>query len=209
MGRLSEILRKGSAENRMIPAKPTRYEGIQFRSRLEARWAKFFDLCGWAWEYEPFDMHGWIPDFVLRGTNSVLVEVKPFNPSNLEAFSEAIKKAETAWSKCWREFDVDHLLLLGSSPNFGRGELDDDSLGWLSESIFDYGDPTKQFSIWICRAPIGVCLVTGKVDFCHEYGSFRGRMFGGYPGGHYPEKSTIVAQNWAKACNLTQWRAPL
>jgi hypothetical protein len=31
----------------------TRYAGCRFRSRLEARWAVFFDRLGIAWEYEP------------------------------------------------------------------------------------------------------------------------------------------------------------
>jgi hypothetical protein len=31
---------------------PTMYKGIQFRSRLEARWAVFFDTLGIEWEYE-------------------------------------------------------------------------------------------------------------------------------------------------------------
>ena len=33
--------------------KPTKYAGILFRSRLEARWAVFFDALGISWEYEP------------------------------------------------------------------------------------------------------------------------------------------------------------
>lgn len=46
----------------------TRYAGLRFRSRLEARWAVFFDALGVAWEYEPqgFDLgHGvlYLPDF--------------------------------------------------------------------------------------------------------------------------------------------------
>jgi hypothetical protein len=61
------------------PAIPTKYNGIQFRSRLEATWAAFFDRLGWKWEYEPFDTNGWIPDFVLLFPmqQRVLVEVKP------------------------------------------------------------------------------------------------------------------------------------
>ena len=35
------------------PGIPTLYNGIQFRSRLEAKWAAFFDLLGWEYEYEP------------------------------------------------------------------------------------------------------------------------------------------------------------
>ena len=31
----------------------TEYKGYLFRSRLEARWAVFFDACGVDWEYEP------------------------------------------------------------------------------------------------------------------------------------------------------------
>ena len=31
---------------------PTTYADVKFRSRLEARWAAFFDLAGWRWEYE-------------------------------------------------------------------------------------------------------------------------------------------------------------
>lgn len=36
-----------------IKAIETRYAGCHFRSRLEARWAVFFDHLGVAWEYEP------------------------------------------------------------------------------------------------------------------------------------------------------------
>lgn len=57
----------------------TKYAGVTFRSRLEATWAAFFDLMGWKWEYEPIDLDGWSPDFLLRGDYSeeILVEVKP------------------------------------------------------------------------------------------------------------------------------------
>lgn len=34
-------------------ANETFYSGVTFRSRLEARWALFFDLVGWDWDYEP------------------------------------------------------------------------------------------------------------------------------------------------------------
>ncbi len=60
-----------------IKAHPTTYSGIVFRSRLEATWAAFFDLCGWRWMYEPFDLEGWSPDFALGHDLKVLCEVKP------------------------------------------------------------------------------------------------------------------------------------
>lgn len=56
----------------------TRYAGCHFRSRLEARWAKFFDLMGIAWDYEPEVFDGptrYLPDFWLPELN-LWVEVK-------------------------------------------------------------------------------------------------------------------------------------
>jgi hypothetical protein len=60
-------------------AHPTLYKGILFRSRLEARWAAYFDLRGWAWTYEPYDLMGYSPDFSVNiyPKGDVLVEVKP------------------------------------------------------------------------------------------------------------------------------------
>jgi hypothetical protein len=53
-----------------IKAIETRYHGFRFRSRLEARYAVFFDTLGVKWEYEKegFDLGvlGWyLPDFFL------------------------------------------------------------------------------------------------------------------------------------------------
>ena len=53
-----------------IKSKPTRYNGYEFRSRLEARWAVFFDAIGikFHYEYEDFilpDGTRYLPDFYL------------------------------------------------------------------------------------------------------------------------------------------------
>lgn len=53
----------------------TRYKGYRFRSRLEARWAVFFDTLGLPWEYEKqgFDFGGglrYLPDFWLPTINA-------------------------------------------------------------------------------------------------------------------------------------------
>jgi hypothetical protein len=56
-----------------VNAIPTRYAGCHFRSRLEARWAVFFDHLGIRWEYEPQGFHGlnfsYLPDFLLPDIN--------------------------------------------------------------------------------------------------------------------------------------------
>lgn len=54
-----------------ITAIQTEYKGYKFRSRLEARWAVFFDTLGVKWEYEPegYDLGNgiyYLPDFLLH-----------------------------------------------------------------------------------------------------------------------------------------------
>jgi hypothetical protein len=62
-----------------MSAIPTTHAGWNFRSRLEAKWAHLFTLLGWRWQYEPIDLDGYIPDFVISGKSKrLLVEVKPF-----------------------------------------------------------------------------------------------------------------------------------
>jgi hypothetical protein len=59
----------------------TRYAGHRFRSRLEARWAVFFDALGVTWEYEPQgyligeERRPYLPDFWLPDLRT-WVEVK-------------------------------------------------------------------------------------------------------------------------------------
>lgn len=64
-----------------IKAIETVYKGYKFRSRLEARWAVFFDAMGIEYQYEleGFDLGeaGWyLPDFYLP-ESGWFVEVKP------------------------------------------------------------------------------------------------------------------------------------
>lgn len=46
----------------VTPAIATRALDVQFRSRLEAKWAHMFEAAGWHWAYEPVDLAGYIPD---------------------------------------------------------------------------------------------------------------------------------------------------
>ena len=36
-----------------VKAIPTAYNGVNYRSKLEATWAAFIDLCRWQYKYEP------------------------------------------------------------------------------------------------------------------------------------------------------------
>jgi hypothetical protein len=57
-----------------ISAIPTNYAGCRFRSRLEARWAVFFDAMGIGWEYEKqgyrIGRRNYLPDFYLPLTRT-------------------------------------------------------------------------------------------------------------------------------------------
>ena len=82
-----------------IQAIQTTYQGYKFRSRLEARWAVFFDALGLKWEYEPegFQLPGglqYLPDFRVTSPTGLVqwYEIKPAGGSSLkfDAFSEAL-----------------------------------------------------------------------------------------------------------------------
>jgi len=64
------------SNNKGIPTIGIR--GIQFRSRIEAQWAYIFEKLEWDWEYEPIDLQGYIPDFIIKfdGDNEILIEIK-------------------------------------------------------------------------------------------------------------------------------------
>ncbi len=65
----------------MVKAIETVYNGYKFRSRLEARWAVFFDALNTYYEYEPegFDLNGrwYLPDFYIPKID-YWVEIKPY-----------------------------------------------------------------------------------------------------------------------------------
>jgi len=88
-----------------IQEKETRYNGIRFRSRLEARWAVLFDALGIQYQYEPekFEIglkSGYIPDFFLPGDTfaglprGTFVEVKGADPDG-EAEDKAFRLYRT------------------------------------------------------------------------------------------------------------------
>ena len=77
----------------MIKAIETTYKGYRFRSRVEARWAVFFDTLDIRWEYEKegFDLGiagPYLPDFWLPDLD-LWVEIKGQDPTPNEC-----KKAE-------------------------------------------------------------------------------------------------------------------
>lgn len=171
---------------------PTMYEDVLFRSRLEARWAAFFDKLGWKWEYEPFDLAGWIPDFLLLGATKVLVEVKPV-VEYPEAVMAKMEKgvAGTEWQKPaedWWDADKE-LLIVGATlpPVYGCGSL---GLGWFPHGHASF---SKGKQGW---------------DFHHAINSYHHRISGEYDGDNHFHKADEeeVQRLWKEAANDVQWR---
>jgi hypothetical protein len=187
---------------------PTFYNGVQFRSRLEAKWAAMFDLLKWPWEYEPFDLDGWIPDFALIGCSqdvtgytsegapiikselkSVLVEVKPVDKFPADIGAEI---ANTLGENPSYE-----ALICGFTPVIGHA-YDSPCIGWLYDGEFDL-------------APWGRWEYAATLGFCHKNNSFHDRISGLHDGGRYGRggfDASLIADLWAKAGNITQWKAP-
>lgn len=114
-----------------IKAKPTKYNGINFRSMLEARWAYFFDLVEWEWEYEPYEINGRLPDFIIYSnsdrydTKTIIVEIKPKSMITDKFKKEILKSYKNEQS---------HLLLLHESP-FKESKEHLVSLGLISQYV--------------------------------------------------------------------------
>lgn len=96
-----------------IQAIETEYAGCRFRSRLEARWAVFFDALGIKWLYEPqgFELPSgewYLPDFHLTEMG-LWVEVKG---SEDDFRADGAKYAEAALT-----LEGSGLLILGPVPD--------------------------------------------------------------------------------------------
>jgi hypothetical protein len=195
----------------------THHHDTNFRSRLEARWAAFFDLVGWRWTYEPFDADGWIPDFLIHGDGALLVEIGPCIYKS--DFSEKASKALAAFPI--REgpeliqdptTDTERLipqihppehvtLVLGVDPTvlWTNDATRYDFAGYLTDdgAAFGTGD-----AVW------GYCPDCKRLCVTHDYGWYIHRPCGHYTGGDTgldvePEE---LFRLWAKAGNRTQWR---
>jgi hypothetical protein len=83
---------------RRIKSKNTFYNGYNFRSRLEARWAVWFDCMEIKYRYESegFDLDGkaYLPDFWLPDLN-IWIEIKPSPPNHKEVEKAVMLEEKT------------------------------------------------------------------------------------------------------------------
>jgi hypothetical protein len=190
---------------------PTTYAGVNFRSRLEAKWAAFFDAVGWRWEYEPFDRAGWIPDFVLMGPKAsgefkptkVLVEIKPVDGIDDPLFKRTAAEIERNLK------DDEEALILSYHLPAAEGFSGALAVGWLFDFCWDAVD-RRRVGTWDA-APIawwGFSVNPLTIGFCHGTGSFADRITGLYDGGCWPfsdEAGRLAKHAWKLATNAVQW----
>lgn len=182
---------------------PTLYDEQRFRSRLEATWARFFNVLGWRWVYEPFDEAGWIPDFALittRHPRGVLVEIKPeFTAAGI--ISAAGKAASYGGDR--------PVLMLGAHP-----ELDTDGAhgGVVAGVIREHHDGWPQH---LTEAEWGMCLAHGGPTFYAPDGDWacqvcgeRGEHHGGCDWWIWDHHESLLwlRMAWRRAQNDVQWK---
>lgn len=128
-----------------IKAIETRYAGCRFRSRLEARWAVFFDNLGIKWQYEPQGLNvsyrltrcgegtfNYLPDFYLPDFG-VWAEVKGSLADDelLRLLDAAASLSSNDGGGCHDSGGRD-MVVLGPIPGLGAfGAFGPDRVPWL------------------------------------------------------------------------------
>ena len=144
---------------RELQMKPieTVYKGFKFRSRLEARWAVFFDACGVRWEYEPEGYilpngQYYLPDFLLHDVtfnhagysegNDLYVEVKgKMTAEDAEKIRQFAFPPEADGDEYWIPEKMNPLLVVGNIPA-------GDSIHQVKTDVFDYfGYKSSDFGV--------------------------------------------------------------
>jgi hypothetical protein len=152
----------------MIQPIPTRYAGCHFRSRLEARWAVFFDHLAIRWEYEAqgYDLPSgpYLPDFRLHGVGGdgdgrpyVWFEVKP----------DIDEPDDPRWSELCLDAPV---LVAFGMPPANRDILNDCTRqnGWieLHDSFIDLGG--ERVPGWDSNRAFCTCPVCGRLGIAFD-----------------------------------------
>ncbi len=174
----------------MINAIPTTYRGVRFRSRLEARYAALFDLLRWQWDYEPIDLRGYVPDFIVDTHDPyqdrpLLVECKPYlvGSSEREIIAATARIERSGWKGEAVVVGIGQAAYLGQHGTDGR-------LVWGPATYVRHATPAH----WTLQsiATPRACRTCYARDFTPDpltpFDDFRSM--------------------WVEAGNTTQWKAP-
>lgn len=165
---------------KIIPIE-TQYAGVTFRSRLEARWAVFFDRLGVAWRYEPEGYHlddigeKYVPDFYLP-RELLYIEIKPTRAIALGVLPKltrfcALMNQHLDNSETCDQPRVD-VWAIGGSPQW-----DDHSVFHLDRHGHNTSDRYRATQCPLCRRLISAhdyghpsdLIYCGRCDFDRSY----------------------------------------
>ena len=184
----------------MSTAIQTKYKGIEYRSRLEARWASFMESIKWDFTYEPFDGKGYIPDFIIHGNMPLFIEVKP--ATTMQEYMEPCDKITNGLAA----FSHD-VLIVGATPfvEYLHGAYGEIGGGLLGE-FWDGADGLTGRD-W-AGGGWHRCTICNLISVHHEIHSYASRICGHYDGGGNLAEPPITQMKtlWADACNDVKWR---
>ena len=188
---------------------------VVFRSRIEAKWAHIFEMLGWDWEYEPIDLNGYIPDFILNGEVPILVEIK----GELDIWSTF----ETHRNKIEASGWTGNYMILGATyeKKFAivehDGDIMDDGVnigicGIIGDDTHWRGWRRNGHSVSVSKALLSRRIYcTGEVEYmisnrgsthlCRNFNLLRQASVNNLT-------VAIFDKMWVKAGNLVQWKAP-
>ena len=142
-----------------MKAIPTNYNGIKFRSKLEASWAQWLDeeKIKWSYETEGFDLDKgvwYLPDFYLPEINTI-IEVK--------GVMEHIEKPFKLMEYLKEHTELGIMFLLGGPTGY----------------FYDI-NPWYECGVWIHK-----CSKCGKKSIVSDLGDYSCRVCGHHDGGHH------------------------
>ena len=184
--------------------------GLHFRSRLEAQWSFVFTELNWNWEYEPYDLNGYIPDFIVtfEDGNELLVEVKGImNAWDKEEECEEyiLKIKNSGWTK--KYMIVGGNVGLGKfSKHRGHGV----SLGLVGCFDFD-GFDYYNYTVPVLEAhrddDTWWSIIRDDDDRDdYDIGLNNGEIL--HHSTRHSDTAQLFQEIWTKSKNATQWNKP-
>lgn len=169
---------------------PTTYRGTRFRSRGEARWAAFFDLIDWPWEYEAVDLRGYIPDLICsHDAGDLLVEIKDHTLlDDLRVWFDKIERS--GWQK--------EALLIGA--HFWEPRAAQPIWGWIGHG--GCGPQGTDWEWYVAR--LFRCISCGKASPLADDDSWHCRVCGCREGNLGSVEN--LGELWGAAGARVQWR---
>lgn len=185
----------------------TVWRGCKFRSRLEARWAIFFQALGLKWEYEPqgFELGEagcYLPDFYIHTATPTWLEIKPHgeigdkDEKKLIAFDRALSEQADRVNK------VESLDIIAGRPWPGDYQTMFVSYDWKRDENGELQKDTKV-------KETNSCTWT-QCPMCKEFGTrtFEAEIYDGLDGVHCHECFFDVYFGWNKRQDTDKvWRS--